>query len=105
MQEIDEGKVPVCVRKDYIMYFEYFKDNIWFHTDIFKWTAEVKKRYKKDVSQLLSLVDCPVAAMIREEDTKLKRFAESFGWIEKCQIVLIDGSKAYIYASKRNKGE
>jgi hypothetical protein len=50
-------------------------------------------------------VDCPVAALIREDDTKLIRFAKSFGWIEKCQIILVDGSKAYIYASRRNKGE
>ena len=105
MQELQGGKVPVCVRKDYIMYFEYWNDNIWFHTSIAKWTADIRRKYAKDVSQLLELVDCPVAALIREDDTKLKRFAESFGWIEKCQIVLVDGSKAYIYASKRNKGE
>jgi hypothetical protein len=105
MQELKAGKVPVCVRPEYIMYFEYFNGNIWFHTDIFRWTGEVRKRYKKDVSQLLSLVDCPVAALIYENDTKLIKFAKSFGWIEKCQIVLVNGSKAYIYASKRNKGE
>jgi len=105
MQELQGGKVPVCVRKEYVMYFEYFNDNIWFHTDIFKWTADVRRRYTEDVNKLLSLVNCPIAALIREDDTKLIRFAKSFGWIEKCQIVLVDGSKAYIYASKRNKGE
>lgn len=105
MQELQGGKVPVCVRGEYIMYFEYWDDSIWFHTDIFKWTADVRRRYTEDVNKLLSLVECPVAALIREDDTKLIRFAKSFGWIEKCQIVLVDGSKAYIYASKRNKGE
>jgi hypothetical protein len=100
MQELQGGKVPVCVRQEYIMYFEYWNDNIWFHTSTVRWTGDIKKRYKKDVNQLLELVDCPVLALIREEDTKLKKFAESFGWIEKCQIVLVDGSRAYIYASK-----
>ena len=100
MQELRAGKVPVCIRKDYIMYFEYWSNNIWFHTSTFKWTGDTKRRYRKDVNQLLELVDCPVLALIREEDIKLKKFAKCFGWIEKCQINLIDGSRAYIYASK-----
>ena len=105
MQELQGGKVPVCVRGEYIMYFEYWDDKIWFHTDVFKWTSEIKRRYMKDMNQLFALVGCQVAALIRAEDTKLKRFAESIGFTEKCQIVLVDGSKAYIYVSKRNKGE
>lgn len=105
MQELKGGKVPVCIRLEYTMYFESFGGNIWFHTDILKWSAETKKRYRKDVNQLLGLIDCQVLALIKESDTKLRKFADSFGWFEKCQIVLIDGSRAYIYASKRDKGE
>lgn len=100
MQELKGGKVPVCVRKEYVMYFEYFNGNVWFHTDIFRWTGEVKRRYSEDVDCLLGLVNLPVLALIREDDMKLKKFAESFGWLEKCQTSLVDGSMAYIYASK-----
>ncbi len=105
MQELREGKVPVCVRAEYIMYLEYFNGNVWFHSDIFRWTGEVKRRYSEDVDSLLQLVNLPVLALIREDDIKLKKFADSFGWTEKCQTSLVDGSMAYIYASKRNKGE
>ena len=100
MQELKAGKVPVCIRKDYTMYLEFFKGHLWFHIDIRKWSSSVKKDCDKDFSSIADLVGVAVLALIREEDIKLKRFAKCFGWTEKCQINLIDGSRAYIYASK-----
>ena len=100
MQELKAGKVPVCIRKDYIMYFEYFKGGIWFHLDILKWSSATKRAFDKDLTQLLGLLGYPITALIRKDNLKLKRFAELFGWIEQGQIVLKDGSEAYIYVSK-----
>lgn len=105
MQELKAGKVPVCLRKDYKMYLEFFDNNLWFHTDILKWSADTKRQYAKDVNQLLDLVGHQIVALIREDDIKLKKFAETFGWTEQCQINLLDGSRAYIYVSRRDKGE
>ena len=95
----------MCIRKDYTMYLEFFDGHLWFHIDIRKWSSEVKKRCDKDFSSIADLVGIPVLALIREDDIKLKRFAKCFGWSEKCQIDLLDGSRAYIYASRRDKGE
>jgi hypothetical protein len=93
-------KVPVCIRDDYIFYLEFFDNLLWFHIDIKRWSAKVKKNCQKDFFSLDALIGKPIFALIREDDIKLARFAKSFGWSEKCQINLLDGSKAFIYISK-----
>lgn len=93
-------KVPVCIREDYIFYLEVFDNLLWFHIDIKRWSAKVKKNCQKDFSVIDDLIGKPIFALIREDDIKLARFAKSFGWSEKCQIDLLDGSKAFIYTSK-----
>jgi len=98
-QELRTGKVPVCIRKDYIFYLEFFDGLLWFHTDVRKWTVEVKKRFDEDFGLLRNLVGKPIYALIREDDIKLARFAKNIGLSEKCQISLLDGSRAFIYAS------
>jgi len=45
------GKVPVCIREDYIFYLELFDNLLWFHIDIKRWSAEVKKNCQKDFSK------------------------------------------------------
>lgn len=98
-------KVPVVLRDDYIMYLELFDNHLWLHTDIAKWTADVKKRYIKDLSRLEDLVGVPIMALIKEDNHKLTKFAKTVNWKAKGQIMLNDGSKGFIYASKRTVGE
>jgi hypothetical protein len=93
-------KVPVCIRADYIMYLELFEGFLWFHVDVKNWSSKVKKNGKEDFNCLQKLVGKPIVALVREDDVKLARFAKAFGWFEKCQITLLDGSKATIYANK-----
>jgi hypothetical protein len=100
-----QSKVPVVIRDDYVMYLEFFDNYLWFHTDILKWTADVKKRYKEDLSKLEDLVSVPLMALIKEDNHKLTKFAKTFNWQSKGQIMLNDGSKGFIYASVRNTGE
>jgi len=99
MQETRAGKVPVCIREDYTFYLEFFKGFLWFHIDIRRWSAGTKKGCKRDFALLEDLIGKPIVALVREDDIKLARFAKSFGWSEKCQISLLDGSKAFIYAN------
>jgi hypothetical protein len=99
LNELRGGKVPICIRKDYIIYLEFFDGFLWLHVDIKKWSGEIKKNYMKDFSIISNLVGKPIYALIREDDIKLARFAKSLGWSEKCQITLLDGSKAFIYAN------
>ena len=93
-------KTPVVIRKDYVIYLELFDNLLWFHTDVFKWSAEIKKRYRLDLAKLEDLVDMPLLAVVDVTNNKLTKFAESFGWVVKGQIVLNNGNKALIYASQ-----
>ena len=99
-QELRAGKVPICIREDYTVYLEFFRGNLWLHVDIKRWSSGVKKDCLKSIALIENLIGKPIVALIREEDIKLVRFAKSFGWSEKCQISLLDGSKAFIYTNK-----
>ena len=78
---------------------EFYENLLWFHIDIKRWSPQVKKDCQRDFALIEDLIGKPIYALIREDDIKLARFAKSFGWSEKCQISLLDGSKAFIYAS------
>lgn len=98
------NKIPVVLRDEYTMYLELFDNLLWFHTDVHKWTVKVKKRFEKDLMDLERLVGVSLVALIREDDERLRRFAKMVKWREKGQVMLLDGSLAFIYASER-KGE
>jgi hypothetical protein len=101
-----KGKVPVVLRKDYVIYLELFQNNLWFHTDIYRWTPQVKRDFSKSVDCLLELVGVDVVALIREDNKKLEKFAKTFQWTHKGQINLLDGTRAAVYTSrKKAKGE
>lgn len=95
-----QSKVPVVIRGDYVMYLEFFDNYLWFHIDIFKWSASVKKSCSRDLSKLKELTSVPLMALITEDNKKLKKFAECFKWHQKGQIMLNNGSKGYIYTSE-----
>lgn len=98
------NKVPVVLRDEYTMYLELFDNLLWFHADVHKWTVEIKKRFESDLRDLERLVGIALVALIRDDDVRLKKFAKMVNWQEKGQVMLLDGSVAFIYASAR-KGE
>jgi hypothetical protein len=73
-------KVPVVLRDDYIMYLEFFEGMLWFHTDVHKWTAEIKAKYLEDLNILQYLVNSPLLAMINKRDKKLTKFTKVIGF-------------------------
>ena len=70
-------KVPVVLRDDYTMYLELHDAALWFHTDVHKWSQEVKKDFIKDLDTLHTLVSIPLLALI--DNMKLAKFAEIIG--------------------------
>lgn len=103
---IKSVKTPVVLRKDYVMYLELFDGYLWFHTDILRWSSEVKKQYSLDLEKLEDLVSVPLLALITEDNKKLMKFAKTFNWKKTGkEIMLNNGQKAFIYASQRTQGE
>jgi hypothetical protein len=72
------------------MYLEPCQGMLWFHTDIHKWTSEIKKEYLKDLESLQDLVAIPLVALVEEENTKLAKFGRSIGWIKTNQLNIND---------------
>ena len=73
-------KVPVVIRDDYTMFLEFFDGILWFHTDVRKWTAEVKVKYLEDLNILQYLINCPLVAMVNQRDKKLSKFGKVIGF-------------------------
>jgi hypothetical protein len=73
-------KIPVVNREYYIIYIEYFNDMHWLHTDVFKWSPEIKKQYVKDLDTLQGLIDCKLYGMVEDYNNKLGKFGESIGF-------------------------
>ena len=85
------------MKDNYIMYFEFFNNLMWFHTDVFKWSAKVKREFLKDLQVIRGLINIPLLAFVEEENVKLCRFAKTIGMEKMQEVVSKDGAKAYIY--------
>ena len=97
------NKVPVCIRDEYVISIEQYENYLWFHVTFHKWSAETKKKFSVDVDKVLDLLNGNVLALIKEDNKKLIKFAKSFNWQEKGQIMLKDGTNGYLY-SPTSKG-
>jgi hypothetical protein len=73
-------KVPVVLRDDYTMFLELSEGMLWFHTDVYKWTAEIKAKYLEDLNMLQYLTNCPLVAIVNQRDKKLSKFGSVIGF-------------------------
>ena len=94
-------KTPVVQRKDYVMFLEFFAGMHWFHTDVFKWTPKVKKKYLEDLNLLQYLVSTPLVALVEEDNTKLAKFAKSIGFKMEQPLKMDNGQLGYIFSRSR----
>jgi len=73
-------KIPIVNRKDYTQYLEYFNNMHFLHTDVFKWSKEIKQQYIKDLNQLQSLLNVPLYGLVEIENDKLSKFGSKVGF-------------------------
>lgn len=90
-------KTPVVMKDNYIIYFEFFNNLMWFHTDVFKWSARIKREYLSDLQIVRGLINIPLLAFVEEENVKLNKFAKSIGMEQMQEVVSKDGAVAHIY--------
>jgi len=57
---------------------------------VFKWSAETKKHYIKDLNQLQSLLNAPLYAMI--DNDKLSKFSKTIGFKYLKNLIGNDGN-------------
>lgn len=73
---------------------------LWFHSDVHKWTPEVKQEYLEDLDLLQYLVNVPLVALVAETNTKLAKFGEVTGW-KKFDKVVFNNVKYDIYSRSK----
>jgi hypothetical protein len=91
-------KVPVVIREDYTMLLELHADLIWFHSDVRKWTPEIKTKYLEDLNLLQHLVSVPLVAFASEDNKKLVKFGKSIGFKFKEDLIGQDKQMYHIYS-------
>lgn len=91
-------KVPVLECSEYKMYLETYQKYNWFHSDVYKWTAEIKKQYIDDLDKLQEQLSPFIAALIREDNKKLEKFAKSIGFEYETTIKGLDNMNHHIYS-------
>ena len=79
------------------MYLENFAGMLWFHTDVHKWSSEVKEKYLEDLNLLQYLVDVPLVALVEEDNIKLAKFGKLTGWSIIDKMNLNNGKVGYVY--------
>jgi hypothetical protein len=62
---------------------------------VFKWSAETKKHYIRDLNQLQSLLNAPLYGLV--DNDKLGRFGETIGFKFEKTIVGDDGNTYQLY--------
>ena len=90
-------KTPVVNRQYYTMYLENYAGMLWFHTDVRKWSNEVKLKYLEDLNLLQYLVNLPIVALVEEDNKKLAKFGEVTGWKVIDQMNLNNGKVGLVY--------
>lgn len=83
---------------EYTMYLETYKKYNWFHSDVYKWTAEIKKQYLDDLDKVQEQLSPFIAALIREDNKKLEKFAKSIGFEYETTIKGLDNMNHHIYS-------
>jgi hypothetical protein len=96
--ETNSVKTPVVQRSDYVMYLEFFAGMHWFHTDVHKWSSEIKTKYLEDLNLLQYLVNIPLVSLVEEDNTKLAKFAEIIGMKVVDKMNLTNGKVGFVYA-------
>ena len=80
------------------MYLETYEKYNWFHTDVEKWTAEIKKKYIEDLNSLQQELSPFIVSLIREDNTKLVKFAKSINFKYETTIKGLDNMNHHIYS-------
>ena len=96
--EANSVKTPVVNRQDYTMYLENYAGMLWFHTDVHKWSSEVKTKYLEDLNLIQYLVNMPFVSLVEEDNTKLAKFAEIIGMKAVDKMNLNNGKVGLVYA-------
>lgn len=92
-------KTPIVLKPNYTMSLENFNNMLWFHTDVYRWSKQIKHDFIKDLNTVQELITIPLAALVEDNNTKLMKFATLIGFTPVRNITGDDG-KTYNILSR-----
>lgn len=93
---VEATKTPVVIREDYTMYLECWEDQLWFHTDVHRWTPDVYRSFIYHLDVMQHLFNKDLYAVI-VDDSKLAKFSKIIGFTFLEHRDTVNGSTADIY--------
>jgi hypothetical protein len=88
-------KTPVVLRDDFVIYIEWFNNLVFLHTDVYRWTPEIKKNFIRELNILQSLLNLPLYGLV--DNDKLGKFGQSIGFTYGEDVIGNDGNSYQIY--------
>ena len=88
-------KLPVVNRPEYTIYLEFFNNMYWLHSDVYKWSAETKKNYIRELNQLQMLLEAPLYGVV--DNPKLGKFGTTIGFSFLQNVIGNDNNLYQIY--------
>ena len=83
------------------MSLEYYEGMHWFHSDVYKWSSNIKTKYLEDLNLLQYLVGVPIVALVEEGNYKLMKFGEITGWVVINNLNLNNGKVGLVYTRSK----
>ena len=80
MLDPQKEKVPVVIRKEYIIYLERVEDSVFIHCDVFKWNKTTKKNLHDSLDTIMKLQGREIFALHIIGDDKHKKFLRMYGF-------------------------
>ena len=92
-------KIPVLIKKDYILYFERTPWNdLFFHCDFLgKWNKENKSKFLEDLDNLFSIQEEPIWAMPYIYDKRMQTFLKICKFIKIADVVCGDSKTRAVH--------
>lgn len=82
------------------MYLEEFGTLPWFHTDVYRWTPDIKKSFLDDLDNLQRQLPVPIIAISEATNKKLLKFGKSIGFKYEADWEDINGTLYHIYSRR-----
>jgi hypothetical protein len=93
-------KLPVAQTDNFIIYLEHYKDFVWLHTDVYKWSPKIKKVFTSILDHIQQTLQSDLLGLV--DNDKLGKFGKAIGF-NFYKTVLGYDNKEYDVFIRRNK--
>lgn len=95
-------KVPVAETPNFVIYLEHYKDLVWLHTDVHKWTPKIKKCFVDIINHIQETININLYALI--DNDKLNKFSKTIGFTFYKTVLGFDNNEYKVFIRRHQNG-